>query len=75
MVAVVEIDAMGLLCPLPVLRVGKRMRQMATGDIAVVSCDDPAALVDIPHFCAEQGHDLVRQEQEGERLEFHIRKG
>ena len=73
--AVVEIDAMGLLCPLPVLRVGKRMRQMAPGDIAVVSCDDPAALVDIPHFCAEQGHSLIRQEREGERLEFHIRKG
>ena len=31
------------------------------GEVLRLICDDPAALVDIPHFCAEQGHPLIDQ--------------
>ncbi len=56
-----ELDARGLLCPLPVLRARKRLLAMAPGEVLRLVCDDPAALVDIPHFCAEQGHALLHQ--------------
>lgn len=54
-----EIDARGLLCPLPVLRARKRLGALAPGDLLRVLADDPAAVIDMPHFCAEQGHELV----------------
>ena len=54
-----ELDARGLLCPLPVLRARKRLMALAPGQVLRLMADDPAALVDIPHFCAEQGHALV----------------
>ena len=57
-----ELDARGLLCPLPVLKARKRLAALAPGAVLRVVTDDPAALVDIPHFCAEAGHELVAQE-------------
>jgi len=56
-----ELDARGLLCPLPVLKARKQLMAMAPGEVLRLICDDPAALVDIPHFCAEQGHPLIDQ--------------
>lgn len=56
-----DLDATGLLCPLPVLKARKRLLGLKSGDILRVSADDPAAIVDIPHFCTEAGHLLVEQ--------------
>jgi len=53
-----DIDALGLLCPLPVLKAAKRLRAMAPGQVLRLRADDPAAVVDVPHFCTEQGHAL-----------------
>lgn len=60
-----ELDARGLLCPLPVLKARKRLMALAPGGVLRVVADDPAALVDVPHFCAEQGHALLGQEDLG----------
>lgn len=68
------LDALGLLCPLPVLKARKRLKSLEKGAILTVLADDPAAIVDIPHFCAESGHELVRQaDAEGHQV-YEIRK-
>ncbi|MEL6680455.1 MAG: sulfurtransferase TusA family protein [Pseudomonadota bacterium] len=70
-----DLDAIGLLCPLPVLKARKRLGAMAPGAVLRVLADDPAAVVDIPHFCAEQGHELLSQtEAEGTAQVYLIRK-
>ncbi len=51
-----ELDALGLLCPLPVLKARKRLGALAQGEVLRLWADDPAAVVDVPHFCAEAGH-------------------
>ena len=53
------LDATGLLCPLPVLKARKRLQSLASGDLLTVHADDPAAIIDIPHFCRSEGHELV----------------
>lgn len=53
------LDARGLRCPLPVLKARKRLEQIAPGGVLEVLADDPAAWIDVPHFCAEAGHELV----------------
>ena len=55
------IDARGLMCPLPVLRLGKALRAAKAGQVITIWADDPIAVVDIPHFCAETGHTLLSQ--------------
>ena len=54
-----EVDALGLLCPLPVLRVKKRMQPLPPGSVVRLLADDPMAQVDVPHFCTEAGHEFL----------------
>ena len=56
---VTEIDALGLLCPLPVLRARKVLLGMSPGAVLRLLADDPMAVVDIPHFCGQAGHVLL----------------
>ena len=56
------IDATGLLCPIPVLKLRKHLKSMEFGDIVLINADDPAAAIDIPHFCNEAGHTLISKE-------------
>ncbi len=68
------LDATGLLCPLPVLKARKRLKGMAPGQTLRVLADDPAAIVDVPHFCVEAGHELVSQGEDGAAQVYVIRK-
>ena len=69
-----ELDARGLLCPLPVLRARKRLSAMKPGEILKMVASDPAAAIDVPHYCSESGHTLLSSEQQGDLLIFVIRK-
>lgn len=50
------IDARDLLCPLPVLRLRKRLAALDHGTIVTLYATDPAAIIDVPHFCQQNGH-------------------
>lgn len=69
------LDAVGLLCPLPVLKARKRLQSLKTGEDLTVLADDPAAVIDVPHFCAEAGHVLVSSDLDGPVQTYVIRKG
>jgi len=76
MTEIVEtIDAIGLLCPLPVLKARKRLGALSPGDVLQLLADDPAAVVDVPHFCNEAGHTLLAAEEREGHVVYLIRKG
>lgn len=56
---VIEIDARGLLCPLPVLRLRKSLIELPPGTRVALIATDQMAAVDVPHFCTEAGHSLI----------------
>lgn len=68
------LDATGLLCPLPVLKARKRLQSLNSGEVLTVQADDPAAIIDVPHFCAEAGHELVSSDLENPVQVYVIRK-
>lgn len=67
------VDCRGLKCPLPVLRMEKRLSQLAAGASFVVLATDPIAKIDIPLFCRQNGHDCVVS-AEADVLRFRIAK-
>ena len=69
------LDAIGLLCPLPVLKARKRLMALDTGQVLRVLADDPAAVIDFPHFCTEQGHSMLSIDPKGDVNVFLLRKG
>ncbi len=69
-----ELDAQGLLCPLPVLKARKRLKAMQAGAVLRVLATDPAAVIDIPHFCVESGHELIGSGDAGAAQFYLIRR-
>lgn len=71
-----DIDARNLLCPLPVLRLRKVLAGAAPGTCVRLIATDPAAVIDVPHFCAQSGHILVSSEPgpDGARI-YTVRRG
>ncbi len=60
----IELDTRGLLCPLPVLKLQKLTKSTKQKDKIKLMTDDPAAIVDVPHFCNEQGHQILESSKE-----------
>lgn len=58
-----QLDARGLLCPMPVIRVQNRVEEMKSGERLRAICTDPGALNDIPAWCRINGHKVVSSEE------------
>ena len=54
-----DLDCLGMLCPLPVIKLAKTLPTVALGDTVTVLADDPAAATDIPAWCRMRSQELV----------------
>ncbi|WP_323020413.1 sulfurtransferase TusA family protein [Pararhodobacter sp.] len=70
-----EIDARGLLCPLPVLKARKRLMAMAPGQVLRVRATDKASIIDMPHFCTQAGHEYLGCDEVEGALAHRLRRG
>ncbi len=70
----VEIDASGLNCPLPLLRLKKALVKMASGEVVKVIATDPAAHLDFGVYTEQVGHQIIEYNHEAERQIFYIKK-
>lgn len=55
----IRIDARGLRCPLPVLRL-RKLTEGQTGRVELLT-DDPAAEADVPAFARERGWQIAER--------------
>ncbi len=68
-------DLKGLKCPLPVLKTRRRLTTMQSGEELTIETTDPMAVIDVPHFCNEDGHQLLETTRLDSGHRFRIRKG
>lgn len=64
----------GLKCPLPALRVRKKLLSLKSGDLIVAECTDPLAAIDIPNLLRQTGDTLEDKGEADGVLTFRIRK-
>lgn len=67
------IDARGLSCPLPVLRLNKALKADPPACQIVLLATDPASLRDVPAYCAAHGYE-VSHTPDRDFFRFLIRK-
>jgi cysteine desulfurase len=53
------LDALGLLCPAPIIMLAKRIGEVEIGALVRVLADDPAAALDIPAWCGMRAQDYL----------------
>ena len=74
-----RLDALGLLCPLPVIRTQDRVRELAPGTGLEVLATDPGACPDIRAWCRVHGHTFLDDREcrdhacGTDQAHFHIR--
>ena len=69
-----QLDAQGLKCPLPVLRVRKYMKTLDIGEELEVLVTDPSAPEDFKLFCEQSGQEFVRTSQDGGVINIILRR-
>jgi tRNA 2-thiouridine synthesizing protein A len=69
-----EVDASGLNCPLPLLRLKKALMGMATGDVVKVIATDPAAHLDFGVYSDQSGHQIIQLIRESDKQIFYFKK-
>ncbi len=68
-----DLDAGGLLCPLPVIRTQERIDTLAPGDTLSVRCTDRGASYDIPAWCRVHGHEVLEIREADDEIFFLVR--
>jgi TusA-related sulfurtransferase len=69
-----EIDCVGLYCPMPISMTRAEIENVEIGRILKVEADDPAAEEDILRWAKRLGHEVVKFEKEDGILTFYIRR-
>ena len=69
------LDARRLLCPMPVIRVQDRIRELAAGDTLTVTCTDPGVKSDIPAWCRINGHTVTAIRDVDDEIVIEIEVG
>jgi len=69
-----EINAIGLKCPMPILKCKKGLNALKTNQILKIKTTDKSAKKDFEAFCKNTGHDLILFEIEDEITTFYIKK-
>ena len=68
------VDARGLRCPLPVIRLAETALDTAPGVVIEVWATDPAARADIPAWCRMRGQDYLGEAPaQGEHAAYRVR--
>ncbi len=70
----IVVDARGHHCPVPTLRLRRALEQAAPGAAIRLHADDPMARIDVPHFAAHAGVEILERSDAGGVLSFLIRK-
>lgn len=65
------VDARGMLCPWPVIRLCRAARELGKGRLRIFA-DDPAAPREIALFCREKGWGCSENPQEKDAFEIVI---
>jgi len=68
------VDARGHRCPVPTLRLRRALEAAPTGARVRLLADDPLARIDVPHFAAQIGAEVLEQAEIEGALCFLVAK-
>lgn len=73
MTAAHTLDARGLLCPLPVIRIQDRVKDLNDGEVLEITATDPGVLQDIPAWCRVHGHCVLDCDERADDILVRIK--
>jgi TusA-related sulfurtransferase len=72
--AVMRVDATGLVCPMPTIRLGQSIRKIGLDEVVEVWTDDPGSKQNMNAWCRNTGHELCDETTEGSVFKYWVRR-
>jgi tRNA 2-thiouridine synthesizing protein A len=69
-----QVDARGLVCPMPTIRLGQAIRKVEVGGLVEVWTDDPGSKENMAAWCKNTGHELVEQSVSETTFKYVVRR-
>ncbi|MGB4497416.1 MAG: sulfurtransferase TusA family protein [Methylococcaceae bacterium] len=69
-----EVDAIDLNCPLPLLKLKKALNSLNSKDVVKISVTDAAAHLDFGVFCQQAAHEILTVSKNEHIQIFYIKK-
>ncbi|MBI2264499.1 MAG: sulfurtransferase TusA family protein [Armatimonadetes bacterium] len=68
------LDTLGLYCPIPVLKLAKKIKDIEVGQVLEVVSDDSGCRRNIPNWCRVVGHEYLGAFQEEGLFRVYVRR-
>ena len=68
------LDLKGLLCPMPVVKMAKAIKEIEIGQSIEAYATDPGVMADIPAWCRVTGNELVTLEKVDKQFHFVVKR-
>jgi TusA-related sulfurtransferase len=74
MKADVQVDCVGLFCPMPIVNTAKKIKEMKSGQVLEVIADDEGIKQDMPNWAKMTGNEYLGIEEVGGKYHVFVRK-
>jgi tRNA 2-thiouridine synthesizing protein A len=68
------LDCSGMLCPVPVIKTSKAIKEVQVGEVLQMIATDPGAPADMEAWSRQTGNELLDSHQEGGKYIFFFRR-
>lgn len=68
------LDAKGLLCPMPIVKLAKFMKEMESQQVVLLEATDPGAVPDVAAWSKNTRNPVIHQETIANVMRFWIQK-
>jgi tRNA 2-thiouridine synthesizing protein A len=64
-----------MLCPMPIVRLSKTMKELESGQVVLMMATDPGAGPDVEAYAKNTGNALLAHDKDGSVMRFWLQKG
>ncbi len=68
------LDCSGLLCPMPVIKTSKAIKEVQVGQVLMLISTDPGSRPDMDAWSKQTGHELLDAHQEDGKFIFYLKR-
>ena len=68
------LDCSGMLCPVPVIKTSKAIKEIQVGQVLQMIATDPGAPADMEALARQTGNELLDSHKEGDKFVFYFRR-
>lgn len=68
------LDCSGQLCPMPVIKLSKAIKEVQVGQVVKLIATDPGAPSDMVAWAEQTGHELLDSHTEEKKFVFYLRR-